>query len=150
MWTNWPDGGDQCVCGDGGQRREGHKFPLPWMLCYQAKGEAEKGLVTCQSPHAPESLTTRWIQEKSEPRVLRVLQLYQHHGLWVSPSSFLPCEVSPPRVVCNGALVCRLIWGTGMALTDQIFASCKSCKRLECSLLKSLTTVYVESGSTIL
>jgi hypothetical protein len=44
------------------------------MLCCQAEGVAAKGLVTCQSPHIPESLTTRLggIEEKSEHRVLRV------------------------------------------------------------------------------
>ncbi len=34
-------------------------LPRQWrlMLCCQAKGKAAKGLVTCQSPHIPESLT---------------------------------------------------------------------------------------------
>ncbi len=36
-------------------------LPCQWqlMLCCQAKGKAAKGLATCQSPHVPESLTTR-------------------------------------------------------------------------------------------
>jgi hypothetical protein len=50
-------------------------LPRQWrlILCCQAEGKAAKGLVACQSPHIPESLTTQLggIEEKSEPRVLR-------------------------------------------------------------------------------
>jgi hypothetical protein len=54
------------------------------MLHCQAEGKAAKGLVTYQSPHVPEPLTTRYggIEEKSEPRVLRVsIAIHQHHAL---------------------------------------------------------------------
>ena len=38
------------------------------------------------------------------------LKFYQYSPyLRVSPSSFLPCEVSPPRFFSTGALICRLI-----------------------------------------
>ncbi len=59
-----PKKGDQRVLKDGGQRWDGNKFLLPprrWqlMLRCRAEGEAAKGLVTCQTPHVPEFLTTR-------------------------------------------------------------------------------------------
>jgi hypothetical protein len=47
--------------GGGGMGINSMSLPRRWrlMLRCQAKGKAAKGLVTCQSPHAPESLTTR-------------------------------------------------------------------------------------------
>ncbi len=47
--------------GRGGMEINSLSLPRQWRLmpCCQAKGEAAKGLVTCQSPHVPESLTTR-------------------------------------------------------------------------------------------
>ncbi len=47
--------------GRGGMGINSLSLPRRWrlMLRCQAKGEAAKGLVTCQSPHAPESLTTQ-------------------------------------------------------------------------------------------
>ncbi len=71
-------------------------LPCRWqlMLCCQVEGKAAKGLVTCQSPHVPESLTTRQggIEEKSEPRVLWVsMAIYQQRQRqWQhpDPSSF--------------------------------------------------------------
>jgi hypothetical protein len=69
--------------GRGGMEINYRSPPRQWrlMLLCQAKEEAAKGLVTCQSPHVPESLTTRWggIEEKSEPRVLRVSTCVSQH-----------------------------------------------------------------------
>jgi hypothetical protein len=47
--------------GRGGMEIISLSLPCQWrlMLCSQSKGKAAKGLVTCQSPHVPESLTTR-------------------------------------------------------------------------------------------
>ncbi len=47
--------------GRGGMETNSLSLPRQWrlMLCCQAEGEAAKGLVTCQSPCIPESLTTR-------------------------------------------------------------------------------------------
>jgi hypothetical protein len=44
----------------GGMEINSLSLPRQWrlMLCCWAKGKAAKGLVTCQSPHIPESLTT--------------------------------------------------------------------------------------------
>jgi hypothetical protein len=46
--------------GRGGMGINSLSLPRQWclMLHCQAKGEAAKGLITCQSPHVPESLTT--------------------------------------------------------------------------------------------
>ncbi len=46
--------------GRGGIEINSLSLPHRWrlMLHCQAKGKAAKGLVTCQSPHIPESLTT--------------------------------------------------------------------------------------------
>ncbi len=48
------------MVGRGGMGINSLSLPRQWqlMLCCQAEGEAAKGLVTCQSPHVPESLTT--------------------------------------------------------------------------------------------
>jgi hypothetical protein len=45
----------------GGLEINSRSLPCQWrlMLRCQAKGEAVKGLITYQSPHVPESLTTR-------------------------------------------------------------------------------------------
>jgi hypothetical protein len=47
--------------GRGGMGIHSLSLPRQWrlMLCCQATGKAAKALVTCQSPHVPESLTTR-------------------------------------------------------------------------------------------
>jgi hypothetical protein len=47
--------------GRGGIEINSLLLPHQWrlMLRCRAEGEAAKGLVTCQSPHIPESLTTR-------------------------------------------------------------------------------------------
>jgi hypothetical protein len=47
--------------GRGGMEINSLSLPRQWhlMLRCQAKGKAAKGLVTCQSPHVPESLTTQ-------------------------------------------------------------------------------------------
>ncbi len=47
--------------GRGGMKINSLSLPCQWrlMLHCQAEGKAAKGLVTCQSPHVPESLTTR-------------------------------------------------------------------------------------------
>ncbi len=47
--------------GRGGMGINSLSLPCRWrlMLCCQAKGKAAKGLVTCQSPHVPESLTAQ-------------------------------------------------------------------------------------------
>ncbi len=46
--------------GRGGMEINSPSLPCQWrlMLRCQAEGKAAKGLVTCQSPHVPESLTT--------------------------------------------------------------------------------------------
>jgi hypothetical protein len=46
--------------GKGGMGINSLSLPRRWglMLRCQAKGKAAKGLVTCQSPHVPDSLTT--------------------------------------------------------------------------------------------
>jgi hypothetical protein len=46
--------------GRGGMGINSLSLPRQWqsMLCCQAKGKAARGLVTCQSPHVSESLTT--------------------------------------------------------------------------------------------
>jgi hypothetical protein len=46
--------------GRGGMGINSLSLPCQWqlMLRCRAKGKAAKGLVTCQSPHVPESLTT--------------------------------------------------------------------------------------------
>jgi hypothetical protein len=45
----------------GGMGINSHTLPRQWrlMLRCRAEGEAAKGLITCQSPHVTESLTTR-------------------------------------------------------------------------------------------
>jgi hypothetical protein len=45
----------------GGMGMNSLSLPHQWrlMLCCQAKGKAVKGLVTCQSPHVTETLTTQ-------------------------------------------------------------------------------------------
>jgi hypothetical protein len=47
--------------GRGGMQINSLSLPCQWrlMLRCRAKGEAAKGLVTCRSPHIPESLTTQ-------------------------------------------------------------------------------------------
>jgi hypothetical protein len=47
--------------GRGGMEINSLSLPRQWrlMLCCRAESEAVKGLVTCQSPHVPESLTTQ-------------------------------------------------------------------------------------------
>jgi hypothetical protein len=47
--------------GRGGMEINSLSLPCQWrlMLRCQAEGRAAKGLVTCQSPHVPESLTTQ-------------------------------------------------------------------------------------------
>jgi hypothetical protein len=47
--------------GRGGMEINSLSLPRRWrlMLRCQAEGEVAKGLVTCQSPHIPESLPTR-------------------------------------------------------------------------------------------
>jgi hypothetical protein len=47
--------------GRGGMGINSLSLPRRWqlMFCCQAKGKAAKGLITYQSPHIPESLTTR-------------------------------------------------------------------------------------------
>jgi hypothetical protein len=48
------------VEGRGGMGINSLSLPRQWqlMLRCQAEGKAAKGLITCQSPHIPESLTT--------------------------------------------------------------------------------------------
>jgi hypothetical protein len=63
VWINLMEGISEFLEmeGRGGMEINSLSLPRQWrlMLCCQAEGKAAKGLITCQSPHVPESLTTQ-------------------------------------------------------------------------------------------